>query len=104
MKVKEKQNHPTTESFDVTPFEKAEYNAQLFATRAIFIQNFSIAVEEYIALNLVMEELEDAQQESCELGEIFELSKSVLEKEKRDLEKQLDEAAYAWAEKFGVEA
>ena len=104
MKVKENHSQPIGEKANVTPFEKAEQDAHIFATRAIFIQNFNLAVEEYVALNLVMEELKECKHENNEIAEIFEFSKSMLEKEKLELEKQLDHAAYAWAEQFGVEA
>jgi len=104
MKVKETSNLPPGVSFDLTPFERAEYNAHTFVASYVFLDNFQDLVEEYLAIEAVLEDLEADRHNSEELDQIYKISKVVMESEMARIEEHFTMASVAWAEKFGIQA
>jgi len=90
-------------SSSLTPFEQADANATSFVGSFMFLEKFSEMVEQYQALNLVMEELE-AEWDTDGLQEVYLTSKRVLEEEKKRMEESFVQASMAWTQKFGYDA
>tara|TARA_A100001011_G_C14194415_1_gene792803 strand:- start:837 stop:1151 length:315 start_codon:yes stop_codon:yes gene_type:complete len=104
MKENETPTPVNVSSNSVTPFEKAEANAMSFVGSFLFLEKFNEMVEQYQALELVLEELEDESEMSDSMKELYATSSKVLLAEKARMEESFVQAAVAWRTKFGYDA
>ena len=85
---------------DMTPFEKAQTSAFLFSARAYFMTQFMELIEEWEALQVVIEDVTECDMTDAEKA----IALKFLDAENLRLEDMFAMASEAWYKKFKVEA
>lgn len=100
MKTKQKSTCSITGSSSVTPFEKADHDARVFITKAVFCDQFQQLLDDWSALKVLNEELSNDKEDP--MG--FLIANGFVKKSFEEVDANVELAIAEWNKHFEIEA